>query len=287
LDGGKGVGYDAKVIKVMLASPVDVAQERRVARDVVYEWNAVNAEDRRTVLMPIGWESHAFPEMGDRPQAIVNKQVLKGCDLLVAVFWTRLGTPTGEAQSGTVEEIDEHLVAGKPALIYFSSAPVRLDSVDKGQYDALLEFKESCRQRGLVAEYENLKAFRLTFSRNLAQVMIQKFARGSTSGNAHIEQPPADPTLTDEARELLGEAASDPNGTVMKLVSMGGTHVQANGREFATLGDARSEAKWRRAIDELDALNLLEDRAGKGELYFVTDAGYVAVDHMGGPADSA
>lgn len=281
------MAYDATVLKVMLASPGDVAQERRLARDVVHEWNVVHAEDRHTILMPVGWESHSFPEMGDRAQAIINKQVLEGCDLLVAIFWTRLGTPTGKSPSGTVEEIEEHLAAGKPALIYFSSAPVRLESLDVAEYDLLLEFKKSCLRRGLVVEYEDLTAFRETFSRNLAQVLIHTFAGGPMSDEEPNGQAPAGPTLSSEARELLGEAASDPHGTVMKLATMGGTHVQANGRQFATMGDARSEAKWRAAVDELDSLGLIEDRGGKGELFFVTDAGYAVVDQTGGPAAAA
>ena len=47
------------------------------------------------ILMPVGWDTHASPEMGDRAQAIINKQVLKNADLVVAAFWTRLGSPTG------------------------------------------------------------------------------------------------------------------------------------------------------------------------------------------------
>src|SRR5258706_8401132 len=102
------MGYTANVVRVMIASPSDVVQERRVIRDVIEEWTAVHAEDRRTVLLPVGWETHSSPDMGDRPQAVLNKQLLKSCDLIVAVFWTRLGSPTGAAASGTVEEINEH-----------------------------------------------------------------------------------------------------------------------------------------------------------------------------------
>src|SRR5664280_1846035 len=133
----------------MIASPGDVVQARRIAYDVVHEWNAINARDRKITLMPVGWETHASPEMGDRPQAIINGQLLKDSDLLVAVFWTRLGSPTGTAPSGTVEEIEEHLAAGKPVMIYFSSAPVRPDSIDANQYSALKAFKESLMQKGL------------------------------------------------------------------------------------------------------------------------------------------
>jgi hypothetical protein len=32
--------------------------------------------------------------MGDEPQKIINKRILKDADLLVGIFWTRLGTPT-------------------------------------------------------------------------------------------------------------------------------------------------------------------------------------------------
>ena len=84
--------------------------------------------------------------------------------------------------SGTVEKMVEHLATDKPAIIYFSTAPVRLDSVD----NALLEFKESCRSRGLVEEFEELAAFREKFTRHLAQTIIRLFAN-KTSGEDTIE----------------------------------------------------------------------------------------------------
>lgn len=91
------MAYDAKVLDVMIASPSDVTTEHRVIREVLDEWNIVNARERRLVLLPCSWESHAAPLMGDRPQAIINRQVLKHADLLIAVFWTRLGSPTGKS----------------------------------------------------------------------------------------------------------------------------------------------------------------------------------------------
>src|SRR5205814_8286775 len=111
-----------------------------------------------------------------RPQAIINKQVLAECDLLIAVFWTRLGSPTGKSPSGTVEEIEEHLKAGKPAMIYFSSAPVRPESVDQKQYKALLQFKEKCLKRGLIETYDSLSGFRDKVSRQLAHTVLRSFA---------------------------------------------------------------------------------------------------------------
>jgi len=59
--------------------------------------------------------------MGDRPQAILNKQLGEISNILIGIFWTRLGTHTGQAESGTVEEIEEFMKAGKPVLLYFSN----------------------------------------------------------------------------------------------------------------------------------------------------------------------
>src|SRR5579859_5410098 len=127
------MSFEASVINVMIASPADVEQERTEIRAAIHAWNEVHAEERSLVLLPVGWETHCSPAMGDRPQEIINKQALERCDLLVGVFWTRIGTPTGKAQSGTVEEITSHMDKGKPTMLYFSQAPVRADSVDNEQ----------------------------------------------------------------------------------------------------------------------------------------------------------
>src|SRR5262245_52257841 len=128
------MAYDAIVYNVMIASPSDVAAERSAARSALHEWNAVHSGKRGIVLLPLGWETHATPEMGQHPQELLNKQILARADLLLGVFWTRLGTPTERYSSGSVEEIEEHHSAGKPTMLYFSNQPVRPDSVNSQQY---------------------------------------------------------------------------------------------------------------------------------------------------------
>jgi hypothetical protein len=277
------VSYRATVYRVMVASPADVSTERRIVTEVIHEWNAIHSTDRRIVLVPVAGESHASPAMGDRPQAVINRQILRDCDLLVAMFWTRLGSPTGASASGTVEEIDEHLRARKPAMIYFSSAPVRPDSVNEEQYTALRHFREECRQRGLVEEYESLTEFREKFARQLAHTVIRDLAR---EDDADI--PPADailrrdmPDLSDAARELLIEAAKDSSGTILCLNTIGGSYVQTNGKSFTEPGSVRSEARGRGALAELSGFGLIEDRSYKGEVFSLTDAGYRVADLLG------
>ncbi len=270
--------FEAHVLKVIIASPGDVSAERQTVRDVLTDWNHIHSEDRGLVLMPIGWETHSSPTMGDRPQAIINKQILGNCDLLVAIFWTRIGSPTGVAASGTVEEIQEHLNAGKPAMIYFSSAPVRPDSVEEKQYAALKEFKQECYKKGLVESYDTLGEFRDKFSRQLTQTIIRDYPTGTSPTTTTPPLPPAIPRMSDEAKKLLVAASEDTTGRLMKIRHSGGLVVQASGRNFAEKGDPRSEARWEGVIEELEGLRLIEDRGHEREVFAVTHEGFRIAD---------
>ncbi|MGH2533156.1 MAG: hypothetical protein ACRDJW_12730 [Thermomicrobiales bacterium] len=163
----------------MVASPSDVASERKSIPEFIYAWNAVHALDRRAILLPVMWETHVTPQMGDRPQALINKQILDDSDTLVGVFWTRLGTPTGREKSGTVEEIQEFRQQQKPVLLYFSTAPVILDSVDPAQYQQLSEFKRECRKQGIVFDYGSVAELGDLLHRHLLTTIRQLQASGS------------------------------------------------------------------------------------------------------------
>jgi hypothetical protein len=69
------MSYRATVFKVMIASPGDVASERTLIREVLAEWNAIHPEARKLVVLPVGWETHTSPAMGEPPQAIVNRHI--------------------------------------------------------------------------------------------------------------------------------------------------------------------------------------------------------------------
>jgi hypothetical protein len=133
------VPWSATVIELLIASPGDVGKARDAIEDAVHAWNANNARQRGAIVLR---ERDAAPEQGDRAQAIINRQIVDRADVLVGAFWTRLGTPTGAAESGAAEEIDRFVSSNRPAAIYFSRQPVKLDRVDLDQYKRLQEFKE-------------------------------------------------------------------------------------------------------------------------------------------------
>jgi hypothetical protein len=256
-----------------------------VIREVVHEWNSIHSEDRDIVLMPVGWESHSSPSMGDRPQAIINRQVLEGCDLLIAVFWTRLGTPTQKSASGTAEEIEEHLAAGKPAMIYFSSAPVAPESVDQRQLKALVQFRENLRKRGLIETYDSIVDFREKLSRQLAQSVIRAFApkkNGRVNGKAVPPDAHEIPALSDYAKQLLIEASHDREGLVLQYRTNKGLRIETNGWNLAEGSDAKTQTRWAAALRQLREFGLLQERGSKGEVFSVTDEGFRVAELVSG-----
>src|SRR5271165_6058547 len=100
------MAYSCRVYRILIASPSDVEAEREIAVSVIQEWNNLHSYDRKVALLPLRWETHTAPEYGTRPQEVINRAIVDECDLLVGIFWTRVGTPTGIADGGTLEEID-------------------------------------------------------------------------------------------------------------------------------------------------------------------------------------
>src|SRR4051812_5989465 len=131
----------ATIYRVLVASPSDCVYERKVVPEIIYAWNAAHSYYKDAILEPVLWETHARPEFGGRPQGLLNDQLVKKCDILIGTFWTRLGTSTGKAPSGTAEEIEEVRQAGRPVLLYFSMVPVVPDNLDLEQFEALKAYK--------------------------------------------------------------------------------------------------------------------------------------------------
>ncbi|EKS06777.1 hypothetical protein [Leptospira santarosai] len=273
------MSYNAKVYKVMIASPSDVNTERAIIREVINEWNVVHAEKRNTILMPIGWETHSTPSMGERPQGILNKQILSNCDLLVGVFWTRIGTSTGKYDSGTVEEIEEHIKANKPTMLYFSSTPAHPDTIDFKQFEKLKEFKEKCKVNGLLENYSEISEFKDKFYRQLQIKLNQdQYFTGDDQRfiTDEVEQITFStlPILSEEAQTLLTEGAKDGFGQILQLSFMSGKSIQTNGKTFTRNATAKEMAFWTSALLELESNDLVEAVGHQRNVFKLTRKGY-------------
>ncbi len=167
--------FKATTFSVLIASPGDLAEERLAATEAIHEWNALHSAAEGVVLLPVKWETHAVPTAGVRPQEAVNRQLVDHCDILVGMFWTKLGTSTGVAESGTVEEIDQFVAAKKPALLYFSERPISPGKIDIDQHQKLKEFKGDTYTEALCGSFNRLEDVKPMILRDLtAQVRRMK-----------------------------------------------------------------------------------------------------------------
>jgi hypothetical protein len=268
--------FRANVLPIMIASPGDVEDERKLTEVAINDWNSAHSITTNLLLMAVGWEQMPAGLDG-RPQKLINDALLKKCDLLVGIFWTRLGTSTGKFDSGTVEEIQTHLAAGKPAMIYFSERPLPPADVDSDQYEGVQRFKEWCRLRGIVHSFHTSEEFARRLSNDL-QFQLNNHAKLSSIRTSPLVdeflslRPAASGDISDDAKELLRQAVRDRNGYIMVSNSIDAPRVMTNDQAFGH-EDARSLAKWKAALEELYEVKLV-NRTSDPTMFVVTHNGY-------------
>ncbi|WP_449247080.1 DUF4062 domain-containing protein [Desulfarculus baarsii] len=281
------MSYDAKVFNVMIASPSDVTEERDIACEIIHQWNVINSETRKIVLLPMRWETHSSPENGNRPQEIINKQLVTRSDMIVSIFWTRLGSSTGLYPSGTVEEIEEHRKANKLSILYFIERPVPKHLIESSQLYELKEYKNASFKKGLCRVVTERENFEKIFSSQLQLILNrhQSFVGQETPrpGDAPEaqEQPSLASHFSHEEWALLTTASRDNYGQIILADDFGGTYLICNEDELLNSKDGREIAKWKAALDRLISMGYLEKQIGQtGTTYNLTQRGYDAADGL-------
>ncbi len=174
--------FQADVYRVMIGSPSDMPDEREAAKTAINDWNTDNAFDEGVVLLPTMYE-YAMPEANKRPQQVVNDQIVGPCDILVGMFWTKLGSATGVAESGTVEEIDLCVTAGKPVLLYFSKRPIPPDMIDEEQLGKLRHFKKAIYNTAFCGNFKSPAGLRKILTRHLL-IQVRQLKHRAKSAEA-------------------------------------------------------------------------------------------------------
>ena len=217
---------DTKLYRVLIASPGDVTQERGIIRQQIANWNSMHSSDMKMVLMPLGCETDGTPDLEERGQAIINRQLVDNCDLLIAVFWTRLGTPTPQADSGTVEEIERAHNEGKRCIVYFSDKEAPPSGIDLKQYERLQEYKEELNKEGLTDTYKTIEEFREKVFRHITtsvlQITREDRDRRAADQEAKLTEQAlrlrTPPVLTSPNFEISFETLTEAQTSVKKLL---------------------------------------------------------------------
>jgi hypothetical protein len=180
------VPFSSTTYQVLVASPSDMPEARQAAAEVVHEWNALYAAEEGIVLLPVMWETNATPETGVRPQAALNQQIVETSDLLVGMFWTRIGTSI--AESGTVEEIDQFVAANKPAMLYFSRIPIDPSKIDQQQHALLRQFQDETQRKALTGTFTSMDNLRHVLHRDLTRKVREIASRRPKAGRRKIDR---------------------------------------------------------------------------------------------------
>ncbi len=232
-----GMSFPVNAINVMIASPDDVAAERKIVRKVIAEWNATHSTERGIVLLPVDWESNSSAEYGREPQSALNAQIQERADILIAIFWTRLGTPTVESRSGTIEEINRHTAKNKGAMLYFSSQPIPQGLARSGGLEDVDDYKKGIQKNCLYGTCRTRAKFKELVRRHLTKELqkprYRTAASAPSSTNPNIETNPS-------ASALLMAAAETDDGQILHMVTNEGASVRV-GQEDSCRSNTRGK----------------------------------------------
>lgn len=158
-----------RTIQLTLCGPGDVATEIDLAKKVIHEWNEQNFDLLNCGIRARHWLSDATPSMRARGQEVINWELIDTADLVVAIYWQRLGTPTGMHDSGTAEEVNRANAKGIEVMLYFSDIEDVRANADPDQRDMLRAYRAKAMQSGLPWTSQSRSEFKKRFADHLSK----------------------------------------------------------------------------------------------------------------------
>lgn len=155
----------ATVYEMMISSPSDTEQEVAAIFESVTEFNLPPMQETGSLSMIQirRWNKDVFLNSNMKPQESINEELVERCDFGIAVFKHRLGTPVGDDESGTAQEI--RLLRKQKKQIYVFCLDENSD-VDKPSFANAKEHGEIEKQKKDLDRYiqklikENVTVYR-------------------------------------------------------------------------------------------------------------------------------
>jgi hypothetical protein len=172
-----------RILRVLVASPGDVEDERSVLEDVVEEINNLWSASFGLRLELVKWETHCYPGLGDDAQAVVNDQIGDDYEIFVGILWTRFGTPTKRAASGTIEEFMRAYARYKQhplqvrVMFYFKDTPIAPSLMKSADHASIFKFQESLGPEGLYFSFRTAREFETLLRMHLSK-QLQDWGHG-------------------------------------------------------------------------------------------------------------
>lgn len=191
-----------RFIKVFLASPGDLAEERKVAKAIVDDFNSQLADALGYQVELVGWED-TLPGVG-RPQAIINRD-LDGCDLFIGMLWKRWGTSPGTEPytSGFEEEFDRSMTRnekeGRPEINLLLKDLDAASLADPGDHlKRVIAFKDQVftEKKLLAGTFADVRDFESKFRKCIQGYVIALADKDKASESEKDQAPLAEAQTT-------------------------------------------------------------------------------------------
>jgi hypothetical protein len=174
------------LLKVVVASPGDVEDERKAVSNIITRINRTVAENLDLTLRVIKWETDVYPGFHEAgAQGQIDKLVkIEDCDVFVGIFWKRFGKPTQYGETGTEHEINTAIKAWKKnhkpnVMIYFNKKEYSLFTEEETeQLKLIIKFKKKLADEGgLYKEYYGVDEFNTLFHDDLVLYLNNNFQK--------------------------------------------------------------------------------------------------------------
>ncbi len=213
-----------KLLKIFLASPGDLQDERKIARRIVVEENTNHANVLGYHIELVGWEETVAQFR--RAQEVINRD-LDQCDFFVGLMWKRWGTPPGPVghpyTSGFEEEytrsVERHHRTGAPEIALLFKQVSADQLADQGpELKRVQSFKEKIKNEktALFQEFGDLTEFDQRFRTIASFFLHQEYASDllkinkadepvalSYSEAQSLDQAPTDGIFDESVRVLV------------------------------------------------------------------------------------
>lgn len=241
------------IYNIMIGCPSDVTEIAERAIQVIHNWNIIHSNDKCIALVPHHWTSSSYPSMIGSAQSVLNYQLVDKSDALIAIFGCRLGAPTNEHISGTVEEIEKHRKAGKPVMIFFANS-VPFDC-DFQQLQKLKEYKNSIT--GLYDTFDNSEDFEKKFISKL-ELFAQNELATIKEAVEYQDKQKKTVSFSAEEVEIMEKWCASKVDRCSQMAFMGGNHIFKFGSHQVITEGPKETAKYTDFLKRLEAAGLIE-----------------------------
>jgi hypothetical protein len=204
-------GEQAPVVRIFLSSPGDLADERKIARELIEGELQKHPSHRHLKLEVIAWDDPdaRIPMLANEtPQESVNNARPRPstCDIVVVIFWARMGTPLPETirkpdgqryLSGTeweyLDAINSPWERKPKVLVYRRTERPKVDLDDDdyteklAQYQNVKSFFARFRNTdgssvGGISEYAASDEFKALLRQNLDELLHRRLPTARATG---------------------------------------------------------------------------------------------------------